>query len=104
MPLDSRNKGKNGELELAAFLRDHGVTARRGRQYSGGTDSPDIVHSLPGIHLECKRCEKGNVYNWLYQATDDCIDGLVPIVAHRRNRKHWIAILDLDDLLELIKK
>jgi len=96
-------KGKAGELELAAYLRDHGVAARRGRQFSGGPDSPDVVTSLAGVHIECKRCEAGNPYVWLQQAIDDAGATALPIVAHRRNRRDWIAVLRLSDLLKLIK-
>lgn len=33
--MNSRNKGKNGELELASILREYGYNARRGQQYCG---------------------------------------------------------------------
>lgn len=101
--MNSRRKGKDGELELAALLRDYGFDARRGRQYQGGDDSPDIVHSIPGIHLECKRCERGNPYDWLAQADAECPIEAIPVVAHRRSRQQWIAMLDLGDFLSLIR-
>lgn len=100
MKINSRAKGKAGELELAAFLREHGWDARRGQQFSGGTDSPDIVHDIPGVHIECKRVEAGNPYKWLHQAARDAC-GRVPVVAHRKSREEWVAILPLDALLEL---
>lgn len=102
MAINSRNKGKTGELELAAFLKARGLLARRGQQFSGGSDSPDVVcDSLPTIHFECKRVEQGNLYLWLAQAKRDA-GQKVPIVAHRRNREDWVAILTLDDLLSLL--
>lgn len=100
--MNSREKGKRGELELSAFLRSHGIEARRGQQFSGGGDSPDVVTNLPFVHLECKRVETGNPYNWLDQAVRDAGDKL-PVVAHRRNKRDWIAILPLDQLLALLK-
>ena len=33
--MNSRQKGKRGELELAKVLREHGYETRRGQQYSG---------------------------------------------------------------------
>jgi len=97
----SRTKGAVGERELAQFLRDHGCVARRGRQFQGSDDSPDVVCDLPGFHFECKRVESGNPYKWLAQATNDA--GLkVPVVAHRRNKGHWIAILSLSDFLNYV--
>jgi Holliday junction resolvase len=58
---NSRQKGKRGELEAAKYLRSLGFTsARRGVQYSGGPDSPDVVcDELPGVHIEVKYGVKG---------------------------------------------
>lgn len=95
----SRNKGKNGELELKDFLMNFGFSARRGQQFSGGGDSPDVVcPELADIHWECKRVEAGNLYNWLAQAIRDC-GKKIPVVAHRRSRQDWVAIMRLDDFL-----
>ncbi len=102
--MNSRNKGKTGELELAAFLRDHGFEARRGQQFAGGGDSPDIVSSLPGFHIECKRVESGSLYAWMDQAMRDAPVAHTPVVMHRRSRQPWVAILRLSDFLELVKK
>lgn len=101
--MNSRAKGKTGELELAAYLRERGYDeARRGVQYSGGGDSPDVV-GLPNCHVECKRVENGSLYSWLDQACRDSAGtGRVPVVAHRRNRRQWVAILPLDDFLKLL--
>lgn len=101
--MNSRAKGKVGELELAAVLRAHGFdSARRGVQFHGGADSPDVV-GVPGVHLECKRVEAGNLYTWLDQAIRDAGANL-PVVAHRRNRREWVAILRLEDFLNLVRK
>lgn len=101
--MNSRAKGARGERELAEFLRERGIAARRGQQYSGGGDSPDVVTDLKEIHFECKRVEAGNPYDWLAQAQRDASEGQVPVVAHKRNNKDWIAILPLDKLLNLVR-
>lgn len=101
--INSNRKGKQGERELAKFLRDLGFDARRGQQYEGGSDSPDVVTDIPGVHLECKRQEKGNLYLWLDQAKRDAAEGKVPVVAHRKNAREWVAILPLEALLELFR-
>ena len=104
--INSRQKGAAGERELAAFLVERGFEARRGQQFHGGGDSPDVVTNIPGVHFECKRVEKGNLYDWLAQAERD-VGGpegeKIPVVAHRRNKKEWVAILPLDDLLTLLR-
>lgn len=102
--MNSRDKGKRGELELAAWFKERGLDARRGQQFKGGTDSPDvIVSALPGIHLECKRVEQGSPYLWLEQAIRDAVEFQIPVVAHRKNKRDWIAILRLEDLLKLVR-
>lgn len=96
--MNSRAKGAAGELEAAKeWARVMGGHARRGCQFSGSPDSPDIVSSYPGIHLESKRVEKGNPYCWLAQAVRDAGDK-VPVVLHRRNRQDWVVILRLSDV------
>ena len=107
--MNSREKGKRGELELAAVLREHGFDdARRGQQYSGGGDSPDVV-GVPKVHLECKRVEALALYPAYFQACRDAAPGNVPVVAHRKNgtAKHplpWLAILSLDDYLLMVRE
>lgn len=106
--INSREKGKRGELELAKYLREHGYDARRGVQYKGGPDSKDVV-GLPGHHIECKRVEALSVYVALAQAQKDAGAGEVPLVVHRRNGKPnhplpWLAILTLDDYLLLYRE
>src|SRR5665213_4437968 len=101
MTINSRSKGVAGELELAKYLREHGIDARRGRQYSGGDDSPDVICDIPSIHFEVKRVESGSLYKWLEQAQADA-GTKIPVVAHRRNHKEWVAILPLTDFLNYI--
>lgn len=107
MTINSRTKGKTGELEFAAVLKAKKLDGRRGQQFSGGKDSPDVVcSSLTGVHFEVKRVQAGNPYKWLAQAIKDCQYevGLqnIPVVAHRKNRHDWIAIVPMDVLLDLL--
>ena len=96
----SRNKGKEGEREVARILREKGYDASRGVQYHGGPDSPDVV-GLPGVHLEVKRTESLRLYDAMQQARDDAGKGEVPVVLHRKNRHSWVAIMDMDNFLEM---
>jgi Holliday junction resolvase len=53
--VNSRRKGKVGELAAAKYLRSLGFDARRGCQYAGGPDSPDLTaKNLPNVHIEVK--------------------------------------------------
>lgn len=99
--MNSRQKGKRGELELAKVLREAGYDTRRGQQYSGTETSADVV-GLPGIHIECKRVENLNVYNALAQAIRDTGEsGDLPAVFHRKNNQPWLVTMRLDDWLKI---
>jgi len=98
---NSNRKGKRGELEAAKALRTWlGCEARRGQQFAGGTDSPDVLTSIENVHFEVKRCEKLQLYKAVDQAITDA-DGKVPVVLHRANRHHWVAIVPLCELPRL---
>lgn len=104
--MNSRNKGKRGELEWARVCREHGYDCRRTAQYCGNTGEASDVVGLPGIHIEVKRAEKTLLYDWLGQAMHDA--GAenekvrsIPIVAHRRNNQPWVVIMDADDWFRL---
>lgn len=100
--MNSRAKGARGERAgAAAWAAIMGGTARRGQQFSGGQDSPDIVSSHKDIHLECKRVEAGNPYRWMEQAVRDA-GPKVPCVLHKRNREDWLLIVRLADVPRFI--
>lgn len=97
----SRRKGQRGELEAAAEIRRlFRVEARRGRQYCGMEESPDVLTSIVGVHLEVKRTEALRLYGALEQAATDAGEQ-VPVVLHRANERPWVAIVRLDDLPRL---
>ena len=95
MPVNSRDKGAVGERELAALLREWGYDARRGQQFKGSVDSPD-VYGVPGLHFEVKRTEHFRLYAAVAQAVRDADGKAVPVVAHRRNRDKWLFVLGED--------
>lgn len=100
--INSRTKGKTGELELAALLRSFGFAARRGQQFAGGGDSPDVVHSIPHVHIEAKRTEVLHLWAALDQANRDKKPDDVATVWHRKNGKPWVVILDAKAFLAML--
>jgi len=98
----SKNKGKVGEREVAALLRQRGWESRRGVQFQGGNDSPDVVTTLPDVHIEVKRTETLSLYKALEQAIEDAGEGKIPTVWHRRNQKQWVVALNASDFLDLM--
>ncbi len=94
--INSKAKGKAGELEFSNWLRDNlGVQARRGQQYSGGNNSPDVISDLP-LHLEIKRVEKLNLSEAMRQAVQDAGE-FPPVVCHRKNREDWLITMRAED-------
>lgn len=100
--MNSRNKGAVGERELAEKLREYGYQCRRGQQYSGANGDADVI-GLPGVHIECKRVEKLNLYDAMSQSVRDAKDGETPAVFHRKNNKEWLVTLRLDDFMKMYK-
>lgn len=97
----SQRKGMRGELELAAVLRGYGYEIKRGGSLSFG-EVPDLT-GLPGIHIECKRCEQIRLSEWMEQAERDSKrfhDG-APAVFHRRSREGWHVTMNLADFMRL---
>ncbi len=99
----SGDKGKRGELEVAALLRGYGFEARRGRQYSG-VEGRDVLSNLPDTHIEVKRCERLHLWIALDQAARDAEAHETPVVFHRPNNRPWVVILPAEDYLKLMVK
>ena len=101
--MNSRNKGASGERELAKKLREYGYEARRGQQFSGANGDPDVV-GLPKIHIECKRVERLNLYDAMFQSKCDARHGEIPVVMHRKNYSDWLVTMTLDDFITLYRE
>jgi Holliday junction resolvase len=52
--MNSREKGKRGERQWRDELRAQGFAARRGQQFSGSPDSPDVVCDDLPASLRCR--------------------------------------------------
>ena len=104
--INSKRKGKDGELALAKKLREYGYDARRTVQYNGKAEDGEAdLCGLPGIHIECKRTEKLNLYDAVNQAKRDSAgDDKLPVVFHRRNNCEWLAIMPLDAFMEIYRE
>ena len=101
--MNSRNKGAAGERELAKALREYGYEARRGQQYSGANGDADVI-GLPGVHIECKRVEKLNVDDALFQSIHDAKENELPVVMHRKNHTEWKVTMRLEDWIKLYRE
>lgn len=101
--INSRQKGKRGERDWRDQLREQGFTARRGQQYAGGIESPDVIcEELADLHMEVKFVENLNLDKACEQATRDA-GGKRWIVAHRKNNKPWKVTMSSDTFFAILK-
>lgn len=107
MAINSKQKGKRGELQLSKKLREHGFNTRRTVQYNGKAEEgqADLV-GLNGIHIECKYTERLNIHDAIDQAKRDSLpfDTELPTVFHRKNNHEWLVTMTLDDWIELYRE
>jgi hypothetical protein len=102
--VNSRRKGKIGEREFASLLREHGFDARRGQQFSGSPESPDVVsEALAWLHVEVKRVQNLNLSDACAQAEGDA-GGRPWVVAHRRNHAPWLITMRAELFFELVRE
>ena len=104
MTVNSKDKGKRGEREVAELIRQYGFEARRSAQYCGNTgDAADITTDLP-YHIEVKHQETLQIDKWWEQATHDAKEnGREPILVFRKNKQKWRVIMDFEKFLDLQK-
>ena len=98
--MNSNQKGKRGERELASVLKSYGYECRRGQQYCGSNGDADVV-GLKGIHIECKRVERLCIEDAVQQAIRDKRGCELPAVMHRKNNCEWLVTMRLEDWIKL---
>jgi len=101
--MNSKSKGARGERELSTKLREHGYDTRRGQQYCGANGDADVI-GLYGVHIECKRTERLNLYEAMAQSIHDARAGELPAVFSRKNNSDWLVTMRLDDWVSLYRE
>ena len=102
--INSRNKGKRGERQWRDELRENGYPARRGQQFSGSPDSPDVIcDGLPWAHFEVKHVEHLNLTEAMAQARRDA-GGKAAFLAHRKNYWPWLVTMDAERFYRLLRR
>lgn len=103
--MNSREKGKRLERELAGLLRSEGFEARRGQQHRGGPGSPDVISpALPGIHFECKGGKQLRLKEFMAQAMAEAPGESLPVVAWKEDRCRWVIIMDAEDWCRVVRE
>ena len=102
--VNSREKGKRGERQWRDELRANGYMARRGQQFAGSPESPDVVcEELNWAHMEVKCTERFNVYDAMDQAIRDAGARRVPFVMHKRNFRRWLVVMQAETFFRLLR-
>ena len=127
--MNSRAKGARGERQWRDELREAGFAARRGQQFSGSPESPDVIcDDLWFIHFEVKCVERLNIEDAMDQArrqarparnaasprtssglrppspqSGEGLENLMPVVAHKRKHRRWLVTLEAKDLFRLLR-
>lgn len=105
MAINSKEKGKRFERELAKRFREYGYTdARRSAQYCGNTGEAADVVGLPFIHIEAKHVEKLNLYEAMKQAKNDAKgNDVIPAVFHKKNNQNILVTVEFDQFMKIYK-
>ena len=99
--MNSRDKGRRGEVELANKLKEYGYDARRGQQFAGIHGDADVI-GLPNVHVEYKRVERLNIEDAMAQSERDASAvGDIPTVFHRKNGHKWLVTMKMEDWMEM---
>lgn len=96
-----RDKGSRGELEVAAIFRAAGFACDRTPNSGGLRIVGDLYGEALPFHVEVKRQEVARPWLWYEQSITEAPDSVTPIVAFRRNRSRWLALVDLEALVAL---
>jgi len=102
--INSRAKGARAERNLANTFKEAGFPARRGQQFSGGPDSPDVILEPPfdWFHVEAKWVEALRLNAARDQSMRDC-GPRIPTVCDRRNNVPWWIQMPLDDWCVILR-
>lgn len=94
-----RNKGKRGELEVVALLKEYGyLNATRTSDGRSQGERGDIAGGPPGFHLEVKYTQRLRLREAMLQAQADAVPGDVPLVVHRGDTRGepWLATYNFE--------
>ncbi len=121
MAKGSPGRGIRGELGVVHLLQALGIVARRGQQFKGTSDSPDVIvpEFKDYVHLEVK-CVQGFLSKKMKDAYLKALDerrvGQTPVLVHRylfrkgqtmgekRLGNRWLVTVDAKFFFTLLKR
>lgn len=105
--MNSRRKGKEGELALVRKLKEYGYDVRRSQQYAGINSDADVV-GIDHLHIEAKYRQNGHgqTYEWMDQAKREARPDEIPVVMHKKvsqeyRGNEWLVTMTLEDFMKI---
>jgi hypothetical protein len=99
MTIDSRAKGKRGELQVVATFNRGGFNCWRTPNSGAFHHSPGDIRGIPGLHVECKDQKVLRIKEWIAQAEKDCEPGNIPVLVYKTAPGRWQVSMDLEDFV-----
>lgn len=105
--LNSKAKGKRGELYVVNRFKEEGFDCNRTAQFKGNTGRADDIEGLDYLHVEVKFVENLNVSKAMEQAERDCIASkrdAFPVVFHKKARESLKVTMNFEDWILMYKE
>lgn len=102
--MNSKQKGKRGELYMVKKFKENGYECNRTAQFKGNTGRADDIEGIDYIHAEVKFVERLNIHEAMIQAIRDTIASrrfAFPTIFHKRSREECLVTMRFDDWIKL---
>lgn len=102
--MNSKAKGKRGELYVVNKFKDYGYECNRTAQYKGNTGRADDIEGIDYIHAEVKFVENLNISKAMGQAVGDSAASerkAMPTVFHKKSREDLLVTMRFTDWIKL---
>lgn len=102
--MNSKQKGKRGELYVVRKFKEYGYECNRTAQFKGNTGRADDVEGIDYIHCEVKFVESLNLSKAMEQAVRDTAESkrfAFPTVFHKKNREDLLVTMRFGDWIKL---
>lgn len=104
MSINSKRKGKKGELYVVNRFKEEGYDCNRTVQFKGNTGRADDIEGIDYIHAEVKFVEKLNLIEAMNQAVRDSLASdrkAMPTVFHKKNYHELMVTMRFTDWIKL---
>ena len=104
MSINSKRKGKKGELYVVNRFKEEGYDCNRTAQFKGNTGRADDIEGIDYIHAEVKFVEKLNLMEAMNQAVRDSLASdrkAMPTVFHKKNYYELMVTMRFTDWIKL---